>query len=87
MHPSSAPAVEPLIENPAALLATLFAVLALIFWLSENRRTARLFRIIPPLVFCYFVPTALTTLGAYATTASPSSAERIHRCAANLGQP
>lgn len=51
----------PLIENPAALLATLLAVLAAIFWAKDRPVPGRVFRVIPVIVFCYFVPTTLTT--------------------------
>ena len=53
----------PIITNPAGVLAALLAVLAIIFWLSQHERYGRIFKIIPALVFCYFVPTLLTTLG------------------------
>jgi uncharacterized membrane protein len=55
--------LEPLIQDPAGLLAILLAVLAGIFWMSGHPVLGRIFKIIPSLVFCYFVPTALTTLG------------------------
>jgi uncharacterized membrane protein len=44
-------------------LAVLLAVLAVIFWLTQHPVAGRFFKIIPALVFCYFVPTTLTTLG------------------------
>ncbi len=50
-----------MIEHPVALLAVLLSVLAVIFWLAQHPATQRFFRIVPALVFCYFVPTALTT--------------------------
>ena len=52
-----------LVEHPAGLLAVLLAVLALIFWLAERPVIGRLFKVVPALVFCYFVPTTLTTIG------------------------
>ncbi len=52
-----------LIEDPAGVLAVLFAVLAFIFWLTQHPVIGRMFKIVPALVFCYFVPTLLTTLG------------------------
>jgi uncharacterized membrane protein len=51
------------ITDPAGLLAILLAVLAAIFWLANHPVAGRIFKIIPSLVFCYFVPTLLTTLG------------------------
>lgn len=50
-----------LVQDPAGVLAILLAVLAGIFYLASHRVTGRLFKIIPALVFCYFVPTALST--------------------------
>ena len=54
---------EAMINDPAGLLAVLLASLAFIFWLTQNPWTARLFKVIPSLIFCYFVPTTLATLG------------------------
>ena len=45
------------------ILAVLLAVLAGLFWFSQQAAGRKLFRIIPMLVFCYFVPTTLTTFG------------------------
>ena len=59
----SAAADEPLLEHPAGILATLLAVLALIFWLTQHPTYGRIFKVVPALVFCYFIPTALTTAG------------------------
>lgn len=56
-------ATEPLINDPAGVLAALLAVLAAIFWFGETRPGRRLFGVVPRLVFCYFIPTTLTTLG------------------------
>jgi len=52
-----------LVQDPAGLLAILLAVLAGIFYLSAHPTTGRFFKVVPALVFCYFVPTTLTTLG------------------------
>jgi len=51
------------IEHPMGILAVLLAVLAVIFWFGEQAFGKKLFGIVPKLVFCYFVPTTLTTLG------------------------
>ncbi len=56
-------AAKALVEHEAGLLAILLAVLAGIFWFAQHPVGARVFKIIPSLVFCYFVPTLLTTLG------------------------
>lgn len=52
-----------LVTEPVAVLVVLMAVLAAIFWFGETGPGKRLFGIVPSLVFCYFVPTTLTTLG------------------------
>ncbi len=54
-------------QDPAGILALLLGVLATIFWLTQHRWTARIFKVVPALVFCYFVPTLLTTLGVLPT--------------------
>ncbi|MDH5276855.1 MAG: DUF819 family protein [Gammaproteobacteria bacterium] len=56
-------ATEPLINDPAGVLAALLAILAAIFWFGETGPGRRLFGVVPRLVFCYFIPTTLTTLG------------------------
>lgn len=60
------PVMEPqtaLVTDPVAVLVVLMTVLAAIFWFGETGAGKRLFGIVPSLVFCYFVPTTLTTLG------------------------
>jgi len=52
-----------LVEHPVGILAVLLAVLAAIFWFGEQAFGKGLFKIVPKLVFCYFVPTLLTTVG------------------------
>lgn len=52
-----------LVTDPVAVLVVLMVVLAVIFWFGETGPGKRLFGIVPMLVFCYFVPTTLTTLG------------------------
>ena len=53
----------PLVQHEAGLLAVLLAVLAGIFWLTQQSATRGFFKVVPALIFCYFVPTLLTTLG------------------------
>lgn len=53
----------PLIQHEAGILAVLLAVLAGIFYLARHPVTRGFFKVVPALVFCYFVPTTLTTLG------------------------
>jgi uncharacterized membrane protein len=53
----------PLVEHPSGVLAVLLGVLAVIFWMAQHQTLGRIFKVVPVLVFCYFVPTLLTTLG------------------------
>lgn len=56
-------APHPVITRPVGILAALALVLSIIFWIGETGPGKRIFGIIPKLVFCYFVPTTLTTFG------------------------
>lgn len=56
-------ALPALIEEPVGVLAVLLTVLALVFWSKQRPWGARLFNVIPAVVFCYFVPTTLSGLG------------------------
>lgn len=60
---ASSPVADVLIQDAAGQLAVLLGVLAVIFWADGRPRIGRVFKIIPALVFCYFVPTTLTALG------------------------
>jgi uncharacterized membrane protein len=51
------------IEHPMGILAVLLAVLAAIFWFGDRTLGKKVFGIVPKLVFCYFIPTTLTTFG------------------------
>ncbi len=53
---------EPLIQDPAGVLAVLLGVFGIIFWSAGRPVGGRLFKVVPTLLFCYFVPTLLTTL-------------------------
>ena len=57
-----AAASAPAVHTPAGILAILLAVLALIFWMTQHPVLGRVFKVVPALIFCYFVPTTLTTL-------------------------
>lgn len=61
--PAGAEASDALVTDPAALLAILLASLALIFWAAAHPTIGKFFKVVPSLVFCYFIPTTLTTLG------------------------
>lgn len=52
-----------LISDPMAIFCYLAGLLALIFWVSELPRLRPVFRVIPPIIYAYFLPTVSTTLG------------------------
>jgi len=52
-----------MITDPLGVLATLLVVLALLFAADRNPLGQRVFRIVPLLVFAYFVPTLLSNTG------------------------
>ncbi len=52
-----------LVTEPGGILAILLGTLGLIFWSSTRPTFGRIYKVIPLLVFCYFIPTTLTTLG------------------------
>lgn len=54
---------RPLIDSPMAVLTVLLAVLSLLFLAERHAVLGRLFRVVPLLVFVYFVPTLLSNLG------------------------
>lgn len=51
------------ITDPMGVLTVLLVVLAAVFGLGQTRIGQAVYRVVPMLVFCYFVPTLLTTLG------------------------
>jgi uncharacterized membrane protein len=51
------------IQTPLGVLTVLLGVLAGLFLLQRQRHGARLFAVVPLLVFCYFVPALLSNLG------------------------
>lgn len=59
-----------LITDPNAVAGTLAAVVALIFWLSGRPALKKAFEITPPVIYCYFVPTFLTTVGVLPSSSS-----------------
>jgi uncharacterized membrane protein len=52
-----------MIQAPLSVLTVLLAVLAGLFLLQRHPVGARVFRLIPLLVFCYFIPALLSNLG------------------------
>lgn len=51
------------VSSPLGVLAVLLGVLAALFTFNRHPLGARLFRTVPLLVFCYFVPTLLSNTG------------------------
>jgi uncharacterized membrane protein len=52
-----------LLNDPMAIFAYLAGVLGLVFWLSSRPRLEKLFRVTPPVIYAYFIPTISTTVG------------------------
>lgn len=52
-----------MIQDPTAVFGYLAGVLGLIFWASGRPSFERVFRITPPVIYAYFVPTISTTIG------------------------
>lgn len=52
-----------LASDPVALFVFLTVMIGIVFYLSELGPFRRFFDIVPPLVFCYFLPMLTTTLG------------------------
>jgi uncharacterized membrane protein len=52
-----------LLTDPMVVFAYLASVLGLVFWLSSRPRLARLFRVTPPVIYAYFIPTISTSVG------------------------
>jgi uncharacterized membrane protein len=49
------------VQEPAGILSILLAVLAVLFAINAHPKLGKIFKVIPVLVFCYFVPTLLST--------------------------
>jgi len=52
-----------MIEHPMAILSVFFVILAVVFNFAAHPKTAKYFKYVPPIIFAYFVPTILTTIG------------------------
>ena len=52
-----------MIQEPFAVLAVLLGVLAGLFALNTRPLGQKIFKVVPLLVFCYFVPTILSNIG------------------------
>ena len=54
--------VDPLVTSPVPIVAVLLAVLAALFAAAKHAQLGKVFKVIPLLVFAYFVPTLLSNL-------------------------
>lgn len=52
-----------LLSDPMVIFAYLAAVLGLVFWLSSRPQLEGVFRVTPPVIYAYFIPTLSTTFG------------------------
>ncbi|MFT4605560.1 MAG: putative membrane protein [Rhodothermales bacterium] len=52
-----------MITEPTILFALLSGVLGFVFWLSKVPHMGKVFRVLPPVIWAYFVPMLLTTAG------------------------
>ena len=52
-----------LINEPMGVFAFLAALVALVFWVSELPRCRKLFEVVPPVIYVYFLPMLATTAG------------------------
>jgi uncharacterized membrane protein len=52
-----------LISDPVAVFGYIAVVLATVFWLSGTPRFTKVFEIVPPVIFAYFVPTLSSAAG------------------------
>ena len=52
-----------LINDPMGVFAFLAGVVALVFWVSELPRFRKLFEVVPPVIYVYFLPMLATTAG------------------------
>ncbi len=52
-----------IVSHPMAILSVFFVILVSVFTLSKHTRFAPFFKFLPPVLFAYFIPTALSTFG------------------------
>jgi len=75
--PGSVPAEFILIHDVPGVLAVLLAVLGLVFFATTRPTIGKVFKIIPALIFCYFLPTLLSTPWPWTTVAGEDSVFRV----------
>ena len=52
-----------LLTDPMAVFGFLALIVALIFWVSELPRFKKIFEVIPPVIYVYFIPMFTTSTG------------------------
>ncbi len=52
-----------MIQHPMGILAVLLGVLALLFVIDRHPKLGKIFKVVPLLVFAYFIPTLLSNIG------------------------
>ena len=52
-----------MIQHPMGILAVLLGVLALLFIIDRHPKFGKIFKVVPLLVFAYFLPTLLSNIG------------------------
>ncbi|MDE2983010.1 MAG: DUF819 family protein [Gemmatimonadota bacterium] len=57
------PQATALINDPMGVFAFLAGIVALVFWVSELPRCRKLFEVVPPVIYVYFLPMLATTAG------------------------
>ena len=55
--------MDPIIQDPVAVLAVLLGFLGLLFFANQLPVGRKLFKVVPLLVFAYFVPTLMSNIG------------------------
>ena len=60
--PESA-AAAPLITDPLSIFVFLLGLVGFVFFLGDRKSLSKFFDVVPPLVFCYFLPMIATTCG------------------------
>jgi uncharacterized membrane protein len=60
---TSVPEQTALITEPTALFAFLVGILGFVFWLSTVPAFKKIFDVVPPVIFAYFLPMFATTFG------------------------
>lgn len=66
-----------LINTPPGVLAILLGILGVVFYAASRPVVGRLFKVIPALIFCYFVPTLFSTPWSFVDAAGNDAIFRV----------